>query len=77
MQMHLYRVAVEGRQILLRDNIFVENNVHLVAVYPLRHLALVRHYKVHLADKRHILGNTSEEVTQSAPITKALLQHRL
>ena len=77
MQVHLDRVAVERRQKLRRDNILVEYNVNLVTIYPLWHLALVRHHKVYLANERYILGNTSEEVTQSAPVTKTLLQHRL
>ena len=55
----------------------MENNVHLIAIYPLGHLTLVRNYKVYLANKRHILGYTTEEVTQSAPVAKTLLQHRL
>ena len=76
-QMHLDRVAVEGRQKLGRDNILVEYDMHLVAVYPLGHLTLVRHDKMYLADEGHILGYTTKEVAQSAPITKTLLQHRL
>ena len=48
--------------------------MYLVAIYPLGYLTLVRNDKMHLADKRHILSYASEEVAQSAPITKALLQ---
>ena len=77
MQMHLYRVTVERRQVLRRDDILVEDNMYLITVYPLRHLTLMRHHEMYLADERHILGYTSKEVTQSAPIAKALLQHRL
>ena len=55
----------------------MEHDVHLVTIYPLGHLALVRDHKVYLADERHILGYTSEEVAQGAPITKTLLQHGL
>jgi hypothetical protein len=76
-QMHLDRVAVAGRQELRRDNILVEHNMHLFAIYPLWHLTFVRNNKMHLADKRHILGYSAKEIAQSAPITKTLLQHRL
>lgn len=76
-QMHLDRVAVEGWQKFGRDDILVQNNVYLVAIDPLGHLALVRDYKVHLAYERHILGNTSEKVAQSAPISETLLQYGL
>ena len=61
MQMHLDRVAVECREILGRDNILVEDNMHLIAIYPLGHLTLVRHDKMHLADKRHIHRYTAED----------------
>ena len=76
-QMHLDRVAVEGWQKLGRDNILVEYDMHLLTIYPLGHLTLVRNHEMYLANKRHILGYTTEEVTQSAPVTKTLLQHRL
>ena len=76
-EMHLDRIAVERRQKLRRDDILMENNVYLIAIYPLGHLAFVRNYEVYLANERHILGDTTEEVAQSAPITKTLLQHGL
>lgn len=77
MQMHLYRVAIEGWEILRRDNILVEYDVYLVTIHPLGDLTLVRHYEVDLADKWHILSYTAKEIAQCSPITKALLQHRL
>ena len=75
--MHLDRVAVENGQILRRDNILVQDNIYLLAIYPLGDLTLVRNNKMNLADKGHILGYSSEEVAQCAPITKTLLQHGL
>ena len=77
MQVHLDRVTVECREILRRDNILVEHDMHLVTIYPLGNLALVRNYKVYLADERHILGYTTKEISQCTPIAETLLQHRL
>ena len=77
MQMHLDRVAIKRWEILRRDNILVKNDMYLVAIYPLGHLTLVRYHKVNLENKRHILGYTAKEVTQSAPVAKTLLQHGL
>jgi hypothetical protein len=74
---HLYRVTVEDRQELGRDDILVKYDVHLLTIDPLGNLTLVRHHKVHLAHKRHILGYTTKEILQSAPIAKTLLLYRL
>jgi hypothetical protein len=77
MKEHLYRVTVEYRQELGWDDILVKHDVHLVTIHPLGYLALVRYHKMHLAHERHILGYTTKEVLQSAPISKTLLQYRL
>ena len=77
MQVHLDWVTIKSWKILGRNDILVENNVYLVAIYPLGHLTFVRYHKVNLANKRHILGYSAKEVAQSAPVAKTLLQHGL
>ena len=76
-KVQLNGVAVERGEKLRRNNIAVQHHVNLVPIQPLGHLALVRNYEVYLADEGHILGYTSKEVTQCAPIAKTLLQHGL
>jgi hypothetical protein len=77
MQVGFDRVAVECWQIFGGYNILVEDDINLFAIYPRRDLALLRYHEMYLAHKGHILGYTTKEVWQGAPVTKTFLQYGL
>ena len=74
MQMHLYGVTVECRQKLRRYYILVKHHINGVAIYPLGHLAVARHYEVHLANEWHVCLDATHEVAQCSPVAEALFK---
>ena len=73
MQMHFNRIAIEGREIFVRNDILVENYLKILLIDPLRDLGRVRNHQIYISDEWHIHFDTSEKILEGSPVTETLL----
>ena len=74
-QVQLDGVAVERREELRRDDIAVQYHLHVVTIYPLRHLAFACNNEEHIVDEGHVYLYTTQQIAQGTPISKTLLEN--